>query len=105
MPPLELSNDLEVTLPSASTLKEVMVIVPMVKSPEPSMLIALDNEPAFNEAVPSVSVAPVTVPVAVTEDAFTVVNVPAAAVAPPITDPSIVELSISPPSIVKLLST
>ena len=94
MPPLELSNDLDVTFPSASTLKPVIVIVPMVKSPEPSIDVAPEIAPADIEAVPSVNVV-----------AVAVVNVPAAATLAPITEASIDELSMSPLLIVRLSST
>ena len=94
MPPLELFNDLEVTFPSPSTPKPIIVIVPMVKSPDPSTVVAPEIAPADIEAKPSVSVV-----------AVAVVNVPAAAALAPITDPSIEELSMSPPFTVKLSAT
>ena len=47
--------------PEASTAKPVMVIVPIVKSPVPSMVVAPEIAPAVIEAVPSVNVVPVMV--------------------------------------------
>ena len=53
MPPVVLFNDLVTVSPSASTLNPVIVIVPMVRSPEPSILVAPDKAPFNNVAVPS----------------------------------------------------
>ena len=41
MPPLVLSKDFETTSPSASTENPVIVTVPIVKSPVPSILVAV----------------------------------------------------------------
>ena len=66
IPPLVLSSDFEVTSPSASTPKPVIVTVPMVKSPDPSTFVAPVKAPEANVAVPSVKEPPVTAPLAVT---------------------------------------
>ena len=68
MPPLVLFKDFDTTSPSASTLKPIIVTVPMVKSPDPSMLVAPDKAPPVNVAEPSVKEPPVIAP-----EAFTVV--------------------------------
>ena len=47
MPPSELSSEAEVTAPAASTANPVIVIEPMVKSPEPSTVVAPETAPAF----------------------------------------------------------
>ena len=54
IPPLELFNDLVTVSPSASTEKPVIVIVPIVKSPLASILVAPDKAPEAKVAVPSV---------------------------------------------------
>ena len=61
-----MSSDFEVTSPSASTPKPVIVTVPMVKSPDPSTFVAPVKAPEANVAVPSVKEPPVTAPLAVT---------------------------------------
>ena len=58
IPPFVLSIDLLTTSPFASTLKPVIVIVPIVKSPEPSILVMLDNAPLLKLAMLSVIVPP-----------------------------------------------
>ena len=56
---------LRATSPSASTEKPVIVIVPMVKSPEPSMLVAPDSAPPM-----AMVVAPATAPELLTVSAL-----------------------------------
>ena len=54
IPPSVLSIDLVTTSPSASTLNPVIVIVPIVKSPEPSIDVAPLMAPDDRVNVPSV---------------------------------------------------